>query len=100
MDTYRKALPLVSYPDFLSMVSAVKKFTSSQGKRYEVDGMAEGFLFFRRMDAGGTDWDIDLKKLYQAYTELEAFATENFRPYVAQRHSPGRGLLLHLGLIA
>jgi hypothetical protein len=100
MENYHKILPLISYPDFLSRANTVKKFTSSRGRRYEVDAVAEEVLFFRRMDAGGTDWDIDLKKLYQAYMELEEFATENFRPYVAQRHSPGRGLLLHLGLIA
>ncbi len=100
MNLYRKQLPEVAYADFIGRVATVKKFTSSQGKRYEVDGMMDEVLFFRRMDAGGTDWDIDLKKLYEAYRVLDDFSTENFRPFVAQRHSPGRGLLLHLGLIA
>ena len=100
MNLYRKQLPAIPYEDFISRAGQVKKFTSSQGKRYEVDGLRNDVLFFRRMDAGGTDWDLDLKKLYEAYLVLEDFSTENFRPFVAQRHSPGRGLLLHLGLIA
>ena len=100
MNRYQKQLPEIPYGEFIMRAGKVQKFTSSQGKRYEVDGLLDDVLFFRRMDAGGTDWDIDLKKLYKAYLALEDFSTENFRPFVAQRHSPGRGLLLHLGLIA
>jgi hypothetical protein len=99
MGSYRKQLPEITYTEFISRAGKVKKFTSSQGKRYEVDGLMNDVLFFRRMDAGGSDWDMDLKKLYEGYLALEDFSTENFRPFVAQRHSPGRGLLLHLGLI-
>jgi hypothetical protein len=90
---------MISYPDFLEQIMKVKQFNSSRGRRYEMDGLRNDIMFFRRIDAGGTDWNIDLKQLYRAYTELETFETENFRPYVPQRHSPGRGLLLHLGLI-
>lgn len=100
MSRYRKQLPEIPYSEFISRAGKVKKFTSSQGKRYEVDRLWDDVLFFKRIDAGGTAWDIDLKKLYEAYLALEEFSTENFRPFVAQRHSPGRGLLLHLGLIA
>jgi len=100
MNLYRKQLPELSYAEFISRAGKVRKFTSSQGKRYEVDRLVADVLYFRRLDAGGTDWDLNLKTLYQAYCELESFETINFRPYVAQRHSPGRGLLLHLGLIA
>lgn len=100
MNLYRKQLPEITYAEFISRAGKVEQFTSSQGKRYEVDGLMDEVLFFRRLDAGGSDWDLDLKDLYRAYRELESFETINFRPYVAQRHSPGRGLLLHLGLIA
>lgn len=100
MSRYRKQLPEIPYSEFINRAGNVKKFTSSQGKRYEVLELRDGLLFFRRMDAGGTDWDIDLKKLYEAYLALNEFSTEDFRPFVAHRHSPGRGLLLHLGLIA
>ncbi len=100
MNLFRKQLPEIPYAEFISRAGTVERFTSSKGKRYEVDGLMDDVLFFRRMDAGGTDWDINLKKLYEAYLALEDFSTENFRPYVAQRQSPGRGLLLHLGLIA
>jgi hypothetical protein len=98
---YQKTLPLVSYPEFLDMVSKETHYTSSNGKRYQVSCIVDEVLFIVRLDANtDIDWDIDLKKLYLAYTELDDFATENFRPYVPRRHSPARGLLLRLGLIA
>jgi hypothetical protein len=98
---YQKTLPLVSYPEFMDMVSKETHYTSSSGKRYQVSGIIDEVLFIVRLDANiNTDWDIDLKMLYQAYSELDDFATKNFRPYVPRRHSPARGLLLRLGLIA
>jgi hypothetical protein len=98
---YQKTLPLVSYLEFLDMVSKETHHTSSSGKRYHVSGIMDEVLFIVRLDAcTDMDWDIDLKKLYQAYRELDDFATENFRPYVPRRYSPARGLLLRLGLIA
>jgi len=97
---YRKNLPLIDYPTFLAKVKELENFTSARGSRYEVDGIVEEILFFRRMDAGGTEWDLDLKKTYKAYLELETFETKDFRSYVARRHSPARGLLLALELIA
>jgi hypothetical protein len=42
---------------------------------------------------------MNLKEVYRAYKELEDFAMVNFKPYVNRRHSPARGLLLHLGLL-
>ena len=73
----------------------------SLGKRNRITGLHNEVLLVEPQDANrDIDWDIDLKKLYQAYTELEDFSTGNFRPYVPRRHSPARGLLLRLGLIA
>jgi hypothetical protein len=43
---------------------------------------------------------MDLLKVYEAYHELDHFDTEAFRAYVPRRHSPARGLLLHLELLA
>lgn len=98
---YHKILPPISYQVFLSRVAQETHYTSSTGKRYRIAGIKDEVLFIERLDARtDIDWDIDLKKLYQAYIELEDFATEKFQPYVPRRHSPARGLLLRLGLIA
>jgi hypothetical protein len=98
---FQKSLPIIPYPEFLSRVAKETHFTSSLGKRYRITGLHNEVLHIERQDANmDIDWDIDLKKLYQAYTELEDFSTGNFRPYVPRRHSPARGLLLRLGLIA
>jgi len=98
---FQRKLPIIPYPEFLARVAKETHFTSSLGKRYLITGLIGEVLHIERQDANtDIDWDIDLKKLYQAYTELEDFATENFRPYVPRRHSPARGLLLRLELIA
>ena len=97
---FQKTLPLIGYDAFVGKVKQVENFTSAQGRRYEVDGIMDDTLYFRRMDAGETPWDLNLKQTYKAYQELEKFETEDFRPYVERRHSPARGLLPCLELIA
>jgi hypothetical protein len=99
MSHFQKRLPVIEFPEFLKKVAEVKNFKSSQGRNYQADEIINDVLHFRRLDAGNSKWDINLKKLYQAYTELEHFQTANFSKYVPRRHSPGRGLLLNLGLI-
>lgn len=57
---------------------------------------------FLRLDSESSKWDMDLKKLYKAFIELDESKfsnTKNFKPYVPRTHSPGRGLLVNLGLI-
>jgi len=97
---FQKTLPLISYPEFIQQVKTIENFTSAQGRRYEVDGVLDDTLLFRRMDAGGAEWDLDLRQVYKAYCELNRFETEDFRSYVERRHLPARGVLLCLGLIA
>lgn len=98
--SFSKVLPVISKSDFLSRSGSVKLFTSSNGKRYEVDKVIDHIMSFRRLDAKSMQlWTMDLQQLYKAYTELNDFVTENFRPYVPITHSPARGLLIHLGLL-
>jgi hypothetical protein len=97
---FRKIEPIISLSDFLKRATQVKSFTSSTGKRYKVTKIENNVMWFLRLDAkADTPWDMDLKGVYQAYVELNNYDTENFRPYVNRRHSPARGLLLHLGLL-
>lgn len=98
---YTKAESAINYEDFLKKVSAVKSFSSTSGKRYQVIKYDSKLLKFLRLDGKKSDmeWSLNLTKLYQAYQELTDFSTENFRPYVPIHHSPARGLLLHLGLL-
>jgi hypothetical protein len=55
-------------------------------------------MIFERKTTGEI-WNMDLKKVHQAYKELKDFKTKNFAPYVPRRHSPALGLLLHVGLL-
>lgn len=86
--------------EFLDKASKVKSFTSSNGRRYEVQRMENEEIFFLRLDAKSEDeWSMNLIEVYRAYKELEDFATVNFKPFVPITHSPARGLLLNLGLL-
>jgi len=98
---YTKTNVSITLEDFLKKVSAVKSFTSTSGKRYQVIKYDGQLLKFLRLDGRkpAMEWNLNIKKLYQAYSELTDFSTENFRPYVPIQHSPARGLLLHLGLL-
>lgn len=98
--SFRKVKPLITLSEFLDRARKVKSFTSSNGRRYKVQRIENDVMFFHRLDAKSEEeWSMNLKEVYRAYKELEDFATVNFKPYVNRRHSPARGLLLHLDLI-
>ncbi len=98
--TFHKTIPIVPLLDFLDKARKVKSFTSSNGRRYEVQRIENDEMFFLRLDAKSEEeWSMNLKEVYRAYLELEDFATENFKPFVPITHSPARGLLLHLGML-
>lgn len=98
--TFQKVKPLISLSAFLDKARNVKSFTSSNGRRYEVQRIENDEMYFLRLDAKSEEeWSMDLKKVYRAYKELEDFATINFKPFVPITHSPARGLLLHLGML-
>ena len=98
--TFKKVKPIVSLSEFLDNARKVKSFTSSNGRRYEVQRIENEEMFFLRLDAKSEEeWSMNLKEVYRAYKELEDFATVNFKPFVPITHSPARGLLLYLRLI-
>ena len=91
---------MVMWYDFLERAYNVDGFTSLTGRRYAVDDVFENTMSIVRLDADRDYlWDIDLEKVYEAYVELDDFATANFKRYLPLRHAPARGLLLHLGLL-
>jgi hypothetical protein len=97
---FHKVKPILPLSEFLDKARKVKAFTSSNGRRYEVQRIENDEMFFLRLDAKSKEeWSMNLKVVYRAYKELEDFSTVNFKPFVPITHSPARGLLLHLGLI-
>lgn len=92
-----KTNPTIDFEQFLSLVKGLKEFKSKNGKCYKIISTDGSKLHFLRESE--VEWDIDLKKLHQAYTELTEFRTINFKPYVPRRQSPGLGLLLTVGLL-
>jgi hypothetical protein len=99
--TFHKTNPFIPLNDFLEKAHTVSAFTSSNGKRYIVMRIIENEMFFRRLDAKkDLEWSMNLNQVFLAYQELHNFATINFRPYVPITHSPARGLLVHLGMLA
>jgi len=98
---YIKTKPDISYEGFIELVRDVKEFNSTTGKRYQVSQYDTTHLKFYRLDGKKPEmeWSINLSKLYQAYQSLTDFSTPNFKPFVPITHSPGRGLLLKMGLL-
>jgi len=97
---FQRTEPIISLSDFLDKARKVKSFTSSNGRRYEVQRIENDKMFFIRLDAKSEEeWSMNLKEVYRAYTELEDFTTVNFKPFVPITHSPARGLLLNLGML-
>lgn len=97
---FQKIRPNISETEFLQKASQITKFTSSSGKNYAVLEITGVIMSFKRLDAkSDKPWKMNLKDLYRAYKELNDFRTINFKQYVPITHSPGRGLLIHLGLI-
>ena len=97
---FQKIQPLILLSDFLERVKKVKEFRSSTGRRYQVTGNRNDDLLFQRLDAKEQEeWKMNLKMVYKAYVELDNFETVNFKPYVPRKHSPARGLLLHLKML-
>ena len=99
--TFHKYKPLIPLDQFLTMAQEVERFTSTSGKRYIVTKVDQNEMFFLRLDAKGKkEWSMNLLKIYEAYSLLDDFATANFKPFVPIVHSPARGLLFYLELIA
>ena len=97
---FQKVKPIITLSEFLDKAKKVESFTSSNGRRYEVQRIENDVMFFLRLDAKSqTEWSMNLKEVHLAYQELEDFATLNFKPFVPITHSPARGLLLHLGML-
>ena len=92
--------PTFTLEKFLAEAVKVGKFTSSTGKKYEVKYVKDDIMHFIRKDADAEqDWSFDLKDVYKAYIKLEKFDTIAFKKFVPRKHSPARGLLLHLKLL-
>lgn len=99
--TYKKVKLIISFNEFKNKAVKVSSFTSSSGKRYKVKSIVGNEMYFLRLDAKSNQvWKMNLEEVYRAYRELDDFATINFKPYVPITHSPARGLLIHLGLLA
>ena len=98
---YIKIKPEISYEEFIELVGDVSEFNSTTGKRYKVSKYDTIHLKFNRLDGKKPEmeWNINLSKLYEAYQSLTDFSTANFKPFVPITHSPGRGLLLKIGLL-
>ncbi|WP_312206959.1 hypothetical protein [Epilithonimonas hominis] len=92
-----KTNPTVKFEQFLSLVKELKAFKSKTGKVYKIISLDGSILSFLRET--GEEWKIELRKVHQAYLELQRFKTIDFKPYVPRRQSPALGLLLAVGLL-
>lgn len=98
---YIKTNSSISKSEFLTIAKKIKSFSSSNGKKYLVKKVQGNTIFINRLDSKQPDklWDLELEKIYMAYKGLNDFHTINFKKYIPIRHSPSRGLLIHLKLL-
>ena len=98
---YIKSNKIIDEKDFLQAAKKIKSFSSSSGKKYVVTDVKGDVISFKRLNSKNPDedWPLDLKRVFEAFQNLNDFRTENFMKYVPIRHSPARGLLIHLGLL-
>ena len=95
-----KNFPITPLETFLEQSGKVTDFTSSKGHKYEVIDIEDNIMQFLRLDTGSSEpWHMELEKVYLAYQELESFYTLSFKKYVPRKHSPARGLLIHLKML-
>ncbi len=98
---YKKANGTITKNEFLRKAKQLKSFSSSRGQRYIVDRVDDNIMFFKRLDSKNPDklWDLNLDEVYNAFINLKDFQTANFKKYVPIRHSPARGMLIHMKLL-
>lgn len=73
---------------------------ASESLNQKVTSISGDTLVIKRLNANQTiPWEIDLRKLHEAYRELTDFKTTNFKPHIPIVHSPSRGLLVHLAIL-
>lgn len=93
-----KITPEISYTDFLLRIKNISTFKSITGNIYTIISLNNHMLCFTR-ESTKVQWEMDLKKVHQAYLELIDFKTVNFKPYVPRRQSPALGLLITIKLL-
>ncbi|OYZ01877.1 MAG: hypothetical protein B7Y37_04585 [Sphingobacteriia bacterium 28-36-52] len=100
--SYKKTDPQISFADFLTKVTQITEFSSSNGRRYIISKCDNRFYKFFRLDGKKPEmeWRINLEKLFEAYKAIEEFSTSNLKPYATRAHSPARGLLIKAGLLS
>lgn len=91
---------MVTWDHFLEQAHKVEGFTSSRGKRYAVDSIVRNRMYIISLDGDRENrWELNLDKVYKAYTELDDFSTTALKKYLPVLQSMGRGLMLHLGML-
>jgi hypothetical protein len=88
-----KTNPTINFEEFLSLVKGLKEFKSKTGNIYKIVSLNNNNLRFIR-ESTNVEWEMDMKKVHQAYLDLSDFKTTSFKPYVPRKQSPALGLLL------
>lgn len=89
----------LSFEEFIQQLQLVNdgEAESVQGKHYSQIRIDNGKIHGLRDDTGNP-FEIDIKKLYQAYDENERINTSILKPYVDRAQSPAYAILMKMGL--
>lgn len=99
MNRITKTISDITYADFEDSIRMVKDFSSATGRPYKVIMIDGGIVFYKQPGATNGPRQIELQKLYDAYTNLHNFQLAYWGNYLPKNFSAGRSLLIHAGLL-
>lgn len=94
----QKSLTGYTFANFKRKAKSLITFSSPEGTMYKVTDVAGDQLTYLRPGKLKAE-PLDLRKVYEAYKQIEDYTTDAFKPFINGQQSPARALLLELKLI-
>lgn len=88
----------ISDKDFRKKIQTITSATSIKGAKY-IDIRVDGYYCIGFRLSTGKVFKIDLRNLFQAYSELELVNTQTLKEYVDRVQSPALAILKEASLI-
>lgn len=88
----------ISDKDFRKKIETITSATSIKGAKY-TDIRVDGYYCIGFRLSTGKAFKIDLRNLFQAYSELELVNTQTLKEYVDRVQSPALAILKEASLI-
>ncbi len=99
MATYYVKKTNLNYVEFSCAIKRISAAKSITGINY-VDIQVVGNIITGVRESTGETFRVSLKRLYDAYCEMELFSVGLLKPYVDRVQSPSLAILIAIGAVA